>query len=43
MCIRDRWKDSRTKQPIKYIDWPNTPVRDSVDYVWMNDRVPYQE
>ena len=36
-----KWKDARTKQPIKYIDWSNTPVRDSVDYVWMNDRVPY--
>ena len=36
-----KWKDARTKQPIKFINWSNTSVRDSVDYVWMNDRVPY--
>ena len=37
-----KWRDSRTKQPIKFVDWPSTPVRDSEDYVWMNDRVPYR-
>jgi len=37
-----KWRDARTKQPVKFIDWPNTAVRDSEDYVWMNDRVPYR-
>lgn len=38
-----KWLDPDTKQPVKYIDLPNIPDRDSVDYVWMNDRVPYRE
>ena len=37
-----KWRDARTKQPIKFIDWPTTFVRDSEDYLWMNDRVPFR-
>ena len=37
-----KWKDARTKQPIKFRDWQNLTVRDSEDYVWMNDRMPYR-
>jgi prepilin-type N-terminal cleavage/methylation domain-containing protein/prepilin-type processing-associated H-X9-DG protein len=36
-----KWRDARTKQPVKFVDWSNLAVRDSEDYVWMNDRVPY--
>ena len=38
-----KWLDPDTKQPVKYIDMPNFSDRDNVDYVWMNDRVPYTE
>jgi prepilin-type N-terminal cleavage/methylation domain-containing protein/prepilin-type processing-associated H-X9-DG protein len=38
-----KWLDPDTKQPVKYINLPNIPDRDSVDYVWMNERVPYTE
>jgi prepilin-type N-terminal cleavage/methylation domain-containing protein/prepilin-type processing-associated H-X9-DG protein len=38
-----KWKDPDTKQPVKFIDLPNIPDRDSVDYVWINDRCPYSE
>jgi prepilin-type N-terminal cleavage/methylation domain-containing protein/prepilin-type processing-associated H-X9-DG protein len=38
-----RWRDSRTKQPVKYTDWQNTSARSSEDYIWMNDRMPYNQ
>ena len=38
-----KWMDPDTKQPVKFIDMPNFTDRDSLDYVWMNDRVPYTE
>jgi prepilin-type processing-associated H-X9-DG protein len=38
-----RWKDARTKQPVKYADWQNMSVRSSEDYIWINDRMPYTE
>jgi prepilin-type N-terminal cleavage/methylation domain-containing protein/prepilin-type processing-associated H-X9-DG protein len=36
-----KWNDSRTIAPVRYIDMPNTRVPGSVDYEWMDDRMPY--
>jgi hypothetical protein len=41
--LRSRNGKTRERNDHQMHDWPNTPVRDSVDYVWMNDRVPYTE
>jgi prepilin-type N-terminal cleavage/methylation domain-containing protein/prepilin-type processing-associated H-X9-DG protein len=32
-----------TVRPVTYTDWPTTPCRNSRDYAWMNDRMPYAE
>jgi len=32
-----------TVRPVMYIVLPNIPCRDSRDYIWMNDRMPYSE
>jgi len=36
-----KWKDPNTKQPVKRIDLPNITDPQSDDYIWINDRVPY--
>jgi prepilin-type N-terminal cleavage/methylation domain-containing protein len=42
-----KWQDGRTCLPVKYqFKWwtssgANYPVRESVDYAWMNERMPY--
>lgn len=36
-----KWMDPDTKPPIKFIDLPNIKDRDSVDYIWVNERCPY--
>ena len=36
-----KWKDPTTKQPVKRQDLPNVTDPQSVDYMWINDRVPY--
>ena len=36
-----KWVDPDTKQPIKRIDLPNIPDPQSKDYIWINDRSPY--
>lgn len=36
-----KWRDARTKLPVRFIDFPNIPVPGSEDYVWVNDRLPY--
>ena len=38
-----KWKDARTILPVTFHDLPNMPVPGNVDYVWMNDRMPYTE
>jgi len=45
-----KWRDSRTRQPVKLqIKWwqlggvPTFAVPQSVDYAWVNDRMPYTE
>lgn len=41
-----KWQETggnvATVRPIQRIDWQTTPVRNSRDYAWMNDRVPYR-
>ena len=37
-----RWQDSRTGVPVLFIKQGNILVPDSVDYEWLNDRVPYR-
>ena len=32
-----------TVRPVMYINLPNFPCRNSRDYAWMNDRMPYTE
>jgi prepilin-type N-terminal cleavage/methylation domain-containing protein/prepilin-type processing-associated H-X9-DG protein len=32
-----------TVRPVTYTDFVNTPCRNSRDYAWMNDRMPYTE
>ena len=32
-----------TVRPVTYADWPTTPCRNSRDYAWMNERMPYTE
>jgi prepilin-type N-terminal cleavage/methylation domain-containing protein len=32
-----------TVRPVTYTDWPTTPCRNSRDYAWINDRMPYTE
>ena len=31
-----------TVRPVQKVDWNNTVVRNSQDYAWMNDRMPYR-
>jgi len=31
-----------TVQPVKFDAWVNHPCRNSVDWLWMNDRMPYK-
>jgi len=38
-----KWKDPDTKKPVKFVDLANFTDRDSVDYIWMNDRTPYTQ
>ncbi|MFN3409932.1 MAG: prepilin-type cleavage/methylation domain-containing protein, partial [Limisphaerales bacterium] len=41
-----KWRETSgaiaTVRPVTYTDWQNTMVRDSRDYAWMNDRMPYR-
>jgi len=37
-----KWKDSVTLQKVTYKPWNNTACRNSVDYQWMCDRMPYE-
>jgi prepilin-type N-terminal cleavage/methylation domain-containing protein/prepilin-type processing-associated H-X9-DG protein len=32
-----------TVRPVTYTDWLTTPCRNSRDYAWMNERMPYTE
>jgi len=32
-----------TVRPVTYTDWPTTPCRNSRDYAWVNERMPYSE
>jgi prepilin-type N-terminal cleavage/methylation domain-containing protein/prepilin-type processing-associated H-X9-DG protein len=32
-----------TVRPVTYTDWPTTPCRNSRDYAWVNERMPYTE
>jgi prepilin-type processing-associated H-X9-DG protein len=32
-----------TVRPVTYMNLPNLPCRNSRDYAWMNDRMPYTE
>ena len=36
-----KWRDSRTVQPVKKQPYVRVSPGDSEDYVWMNDRMPY--
>jgi len=38
-----KWKDGRTKRPVRLVDLGNIPVPGSVDYTWVNDRLPYSQ
>lgn len=37
-----RWQDARTIQPVLYFGPGTLTVPNSVDYVWVNDRMPYR-
>ncbi|MEW6157690.1 MAG: type II secretion system protein [Verrucomicrobiota bacterium] len=37
-----KWLDPRTIQPVQFKEWKNFSVRGSVDYEWINDRLPYR-
>jgi prepilin-type N-terminal cleavage/methylation domain-containing protein/prepilin-type processing-associated H-X9-DG protein len=37
-----RWRDKRTIIPVNHTKLGNLKVPGSVDYVWVNDRLPYQ-
>jgi prepilin-type N-terminal cleavage/methylation domain-containing protein/prepilin-type processing-associated H-X9-DG protein len=43
-----KWKQKKdtgciaTVQPITYEEWVNQKCRNSVDWIWMNERMPYQ-
>jgi prepilin-type N-terminal cleavage/methylation domain-containing protein len=41
-----KWRETggpiATVRPVKYTNWDNTRVARSVDYEWMNDRMPYR-
>ena len=37
-----KWQDSRTSQPVRQQDWTGLQVKDSVDYLWMNERMLYR-
>ena len=41
-----KWRDPRTKRPVAFQSFPNyppgIPCSGSEDYVWVNDRLPYQ-
>jgi prepilin-type N-terminal cleavage/methylation domain-containing protein/prepilin-type processing-associated H-X9-DG protein len=41
-CEMKRWRDSRTLRQVSYIDYINTVVRNSEDYIWLNDHSPYK-
>ncbi len=36
------WRDPRTRQPIKYMDFSNMKVPGNLDYEWINNRMPYR-
>lgn len=36
-----KWKDSRTWQPIRYATWNPYTARNSEDYKWLVDHMPY--
>ena len=37
-----KWVDPDTKKPVRLVDLSNFTDRDSQDYIWMNERVPYR-
>ena len=37
-----KWKDPRTRPPVTYTKLGNLTVPGDQDYVWINDRLPYQ-
>ena len=37
-----KWKDQRTKLPVTFQVQRNVAVRGSVDYEWINDRLPWE-
>jgi hypothetical protein len=37
-----KWRDPRTNIPVKYTEIGNIKVPGSKDYVWLNDRLPYE-
>lgn len=41
-----KWRETggtrATVRPVEYKVWANTPVPQSQDYAWMNDRMPYR-
>ena len=41
-AIMRRWQDIRTVRPVGFITPPSLFVPGSVDYVWVNDRLPYR-
>lgn len=41
-AILKRWQDSRTVPPVQFTTQKSLAVPGSVDYTWVNDRMPYQ-
>ena len=41
-AVLKRWQDVRTVPPVLFIAQKNLAVPGSVDYTWVNDRMPYQ-
>lgn len=37
-----RWQDNRTVIPVRYFTLTLGPAPNSVDYIWLNDRMPYR-
>ncbi|HOP97152.1 MAG TPA: type II secretion system protein [Verrucomicrobiota bacterium] len=40
--LERKGSDVATERPVTGTDWPTTIVRNSRDYPWVNDRMPYQ-